>query len=448
MVASQPAGSALGMEAKRRRVDGETSFGMRSRMVIGGALALALLVGCGGWAATAYLDGAVIANGTVKVDRNLKAVQHRDGGIVKAISIREGDMVRKGQILIALEDVQTRAELSIVRSQISELTARRARLQAERDSLEHIPFPEKFAEVEPSLAAIVNGETRLFHGNRTNRRSQTEQLEFQVAQLGEELKGLEAQLTGKVSELALIEAELAKLKPLFSKGLIASTRIYTIERELARMVGERGGIEAAMARAKARTSEIRLQVIAIEQNARTEAQRELSEVEAKLSEANDRRIAIEDRLARSDIRAPIDGTINELSVHTLGGVITPAEHLVTLVPDGAELKIEAHISPADIDQVSVGQPARLKFSTFNRSITPEFHAKVVYVSPATSRDTTTNQSYYVAELEITDDVAKLGGRELKPGMLVDVFITTEQRTAMSYLVKPLTDTFGRAFREE
>jgi HlyD family secretion protein len=351
-------------------------------------------------------------------------------------------------VLIALEDVQTRAELSIVRSQVSELTARRARLMAERDTLEHIPFPEDFAEAGPVLDALVNGETRLFHGNRTNRRSQTEQLQFQITQLGEELRGLEAQLKGKVGELVLIEAELAKLRPLFSKGLIESTRIYSTERELARMIGERGGIEASIARAKARTSEIRVQVIAIEQNARTEAQRELSEVDAKLAEATERRGAIEDRLLRTDIRAPIDGTVNELSVHTLGGVITPAEHLATLVPEGATLKIEAKISPADIDQVASGQPARLKFSTFNRSITPEIHARVSYVSPATARDPATNQNYYTAELEITDSLEKLGSQKLKPGMTVDVFITTEQRTAMSYLVKPLTDSFDRAFREE
>ena len=178
--ARQPAPST----AKAPLNDSPNAFGMRSRMIAGAVLAAALLIGCGGWAATAHLDGAVVANGSVKVDRNLKAIQHRDGGIVKAISIREGDIVRKGQVLIALEDVQTRAELSIVRSQVSELTARRARLLAERDTLEQIPFPQEFAEAGPILEALINGETRLFDGNRTNRRSQTEQLEFQVKQLG------------------------------------------------------------------------------------------------------------------------------------------------------------------------------------------------------------------------------------------------------------------------
>lgn len=427
--------------------DDEAVFGTRSRVIIGAAVALLLVVGCGGWAATAHLNGAVIANGAVKVDRNLKAIQHPDGGVVKNIAVRDGDLVEKGQILIALEDVQIRAELSIVRSQVLELSGRRARLLAERDSLDQIAFPDSFVEAVTEVTAIVNGETRLFTGNRSNRQSQTEQLEFQVTQLGEEITGLDAQLSAKSNELRLVQAEYKKLKALFTKGLIETTRIYSTERELARMEGERGGLEAAKARAKARASEIKLQILAIEQNARTEAQRELSEVDAKLSEATDRQVAIVDRLSRTDIRAPIDGTVNELAVHTIGGVITPAAQLATLVPSGAELKIEARIAPADIDQVSTGQPARLKFSTFNQSITPEIHGRVTYVSAATSQDAATNQTYYVADVEITE-LIKLEGRELKPGMLVDVFITTQQRTAMSYLLKPLTDTFGRAFREE
>jgi HlyD family secretion protein len=432
-------------KAKALRAPHEMEFRTSTRVFFGVALALLLVVGCGGWAATADLNGAVIASGAVKVDRNMKAVQHRDGGIIKDIRVREGDTVKKGDVLLVLDDVQTRAELSIVRSQIFELTGRRARLQAERDGQDHIQFPDGYSG--GTEAALAAGHVRLFAGNLANRKSQIQQLEFQITQLGEEVRGLQAQLKAKVGEMDLIEVEYGKLKPLFARGLIENTRIYSIERERARMAGERGGIEASMARAKARISEIRLQVIAIEQNGRTEAQRELSDVEAKLSEARDRLIAIEDRLSRTDIRSPIDGTVNELLVHTIGGVITPAERLITLVPHGAELKVEAKIAPADIDQVSVGQTARLKFSTFNQSITPEFKGQVTHVSPATARDAATNQTYYMAEIEISDDLGRLG-RKLKPGMLVDIFITTETRTAISFLVKPLTDKFSRAFREE
>lgn len=423
-------------------------FSTTSRVVLGIGVALLLLLGGGGWAATAHLNGAVIANGAIKVDRNVKAIQHPDGGVVKEIRVRDGDIVRKGQVLIVLEDVQIRAELSIVRSQVLELTARRARLLAEREGLDRVTFPNDLATTtDGEVADIVNGEMRLFQGNFNNRKSQTEQLEYQIQQLGEEITGLDSQLSAKAKELGLIEAEYKKLKALFGRGLIETTRIYTAERELARMMGEQGGLEASKARSLARTSELKLQILAIHQNARTEAQRELSETDAKLSEASDRQIAIADRLARTSIRAPLDGTLYELAVHTVGGVITPAAQLATVVPQGAELKVEAHIQPADIDQVSVGQPARLKFSTFNQSVTPEIPGRVTYVSAATSRDPSTNQTYYVADVEISD-LTSLQGRELKPGMLVDVFITTQERTAMSYLVKPLTDKFGRAFREE
>jgi len=302
--------------ATRQRAPKEAEFRTSTRVAVGVFLAVLLVVGCGGWAATAHLNGAVIANGAVKVDRNVKAVQHRDGGIIKDIKVREGDTVSKGEVLIILEDVQTRAELSIVRSQIAELTGRRARLVAERDGLERIVFPDGYTSDGQHAALAAAGHVRLFTGNLANRKSQIEQLEFQITQLGEEVRGLEAQHKAKIGEIALIEIEYGKLKPLVHKGLIENTRIYSTERERARMTGERGGIEASMARAKARISEIKLQIIAIEQNARTEAQRELSDVEAKLSEAHDRRTAIEDRLARTDIRSPIDGTVNELSVHT------------------------------------------------------------------------------------------------------------------------------------
>jgi HlyD family secretion protein len=430
---------------KQQRGPKELEFRTSARVLLGLLLSVLLVAGFGGWAATANLNGAVIASGAVKVDRNVKAVQHRDGGIIKDIKVREGDIVSKGEVLIVLEDVQTRAELSIVEAQVADLTGRRARLHAERDGHDHIVFPEGYSKGK--AADLGAGHARLFAGNLAHRKSQIEQLEFQITQLGEEIKGLEAQFKGKVGEIRLVEIEYSKLKPLFDRGLIENSRIYSMERERARMTGERGGIEASMARAKARISEIKLQVIAIEQNGRTEAQRELGDVDTKLSEAHDRRIAIEDRLSRTEIRSPIDGTVNELSVHTIGGVITPAERLITLVPHGAELKVEARIAPADIDQVSIGQPARLKFSTFNQSITPEFKGVVSHVSPATARDASTNQTYYIAEIEISDDLSKLG-RKLKPGMLVDIFITTEIRTAMSYLVKPLTDKFSRAFREE
>lgn len=423
-------------------------FRVGPHVFIGCALGFLLIAGAGGWAATAQLSGAVIAQGSVAVDQKLKSIQHRDGGIVSNIAVKEGDFVREGQVLIRLEDAQTKAELAIVAGQLVESKARRARLLAERDILHAIEFPDELDTRDPGTAFIVNGEKRLFEGNRANRESQKQQLELGIEQIGEEIKGLEAQRTSKEEEISLLEVEHKKIKGLADNKLIEGTRVYNSERDRARLLGERGEIDAAIARAKTRMSEIRLQIISIDETARTEAQRELSDVETKLSELTERKTAIEDRLSRTDIRAPLSGTVNELNIHTIGGVISPAEVLVTIVPEDARLKVEVRLAPASIDQVAVGQPARLRFTAFNQRVTPELQGRVVHVSPATTRDRATGEAYYVGDIQVSEEeLAKLGGDRLLPGMPVEVYVTTEERTAISYLAKPLSDQFTRAFRE-
>ncbi|HTN62087.1 MAG TPA: HlyD family type I secretion periplasmic adaptor subunit [Devosia sp.] len=436
------------MSARKSGREPDLSFRIGSRVVIGTALAFLLLGGVGGWAATAQLTGAVIAQGSVTVDQNLKSLQHRDGGIISDIAVREGDRVAAGQILIRLEDAQTKAELSIVHSQLVELSARKARLLSERDGLEAIAFPADLDLGHGEASFIVNGETRLFNGNLANRESQKKQLELGIEQIGEEIKGLEAQRLSKDEEVTLLGIEHSKLATLADAGLVQGTRIYTSDRDKAQLMGERGEIAAAIARAKTRMSEIRLQIISIDENSRTEAQRELSLVDTRLSELQDRRTAIEDRLARTDIRAPISGTVNELNIHTIGGVISPAEILVTIVPEHARLKVEVRLAPASIDQVAIGQPARLRFSAFDQRTTPELKGEVVHVSPATSRDPATGETYYLGDISIpAAEMAKLGDDVLLPGMPVEVYLSTEERTAMSYLTKPLTDQFNRALLE-
>ncbi|MDQ7727604.1 HlyD family type I secretion periplasmic adaptor subunit [Halomonas sp. SpR8] len=425
----------------------ENAFRLGPRIFVGTALALLLLLGAGGWAASAQLSGAVIAQGSVTVDQNLKSIQHSDGGIISEINIREGDFVRAGDVLMKLQDTQTKAELSIVRSKLVELAIRRARLLAERDGLAAIEFP---ADLDAGASPdVFLGETRLFEGNRTSLQSKQQQLELSVEQIEEEIKGLEAQQQSKHEEFQLVETEYEANRGLVGRGVIARTHLVPIARDRARLLGERSEIHASIARARARMSEIRLQIIAIDENARTEAQRELSVVEAEFSELRDRRIAIEDRLARTDIRAPISGTVNELNIHTIGGVITPAEELVTIVPEDAKLKIEVKLAPVTIDQLWVGQSARLRFTAFNQRTTPELKGEVVYVSAATTRDDTTGEIYYLGDVDVSaEELEKLGDTTLMPGMPVEVFITTEERTALTYFVKPITDQFSRAFREE
>jgi len=440
--------NTIDSDASRLGERGEQIFSIRSRVVFGFLLAAGLVIGFGGWSAFARLQGAVVTTGSVKVDQNLKEVQHRDGGIVKLLSVRQGQFVKEGEILISLDDVQTKAELLIVRSQLAEAHGRKARLVAERDNLPAIEFPAVITKLLASPELVVQGEARLFAGNKMARESQKQQLELSIGQIGEEVKGMEARLEAKREELKLVGMERDKLSALFEKKVVEYPRVYAMHRDWAKLLGERGEIESGIARAKGRASEIRVQIISIDQNASTEAQRELRTIEARIAELNERYLAIEDRLSRSEIRAPVSGYVNELFVHTIGGVITSAARIATIVPEKAELKIEVRIMPADIDQVRVGQVARVRLTAFNRNTTPELNGSVVMISPASARDPTTNQDFYIAYVRLTEDaVAKMGEVRLVPGMPAEVFITTEERTAISYLVKPISDQVNRAFRE-
>lgn len=425
-------------------------FSLWSRIAIGLGLVVVLVIGCGGWAALARLEGAVITTGVVKVDQNLKEVQHRDGGIIKTLAIRQGDLVKNGQVLATLDDVQVKAELLIVRSQLAEALGRQARLIAERDNLPSITFPKELAGLASTADAAIQGERRLFAGNKLGRDSQKEQLALSISQTGEEINGMESRLAAKLEEIKLVGEERDKLAGLFEKKIVEYARVYTAHRDWARILGERGEIEASIARAKVRTSEIKLQIIAVDQNASTEAQRDLRTVDARIAELNERKLAIEDRLSRTEIRAPVSGYVNELFVHTVGGVITPAAKIATIVPESAELKFEVRISPVDIDQVREGQQARVRLSAFNRNTTPEMKARVVMVSPASARDPATGQEHYVAYVQLgatEDAMSQLRGIKLVPGMPAEVFISTQERTAVSYLTKPFTDQMNRAFRE-
>ena len=436
--------------AKKAAVKGdrEKSFRLWPRVTAGLLLAVLLVAGCGGWAAFAKLEGAVVASGTVKVDQNLKEVQHRDGGIIKTLAVRQGDLVKEGQVLATLDDIQIKAELLIVKSQLAESFGRKARLIAERDNLAEIGFPEDIRHLSIAADSIIHGETRLFEGNKQGRDSQKEQLTLSIAQSGEEIKGMESRLAAKREEIALVGAEREKLVMLFDKKIVDYSRVYSAHRDWARIQGEQGEIISSIARTKGRASEIRVQLIAVDQNASTEAQRDLRTVDARISELSERKLAIEDRLSRTDIRAPVSGYVNELSIYTIGGVVTPAARLATIVPEGAELKLEVKIAPVDIDQVREGQPARVRLTSFNRTTTPEMKAKVTMVSPASARDPANGQEHYIAHVQITDDAAaQLHGMRLVPGMPAEVYISTQERTAASYLTKPFSDQMSRAFRE-
>ncbi len=423
--------------------------GLRGR-VYAGTFAAFLLVGAvGGWAANAELSGAVVAPGQVKVDKDLRSIQHLDGGIIREIAVKKGDTIAEGQLLFRLDSTQTKAELQIVESQLTELLAKQIRLVAERDNLTAVPQPRDPFKLGVANSEAMKGEVRLFQGNYTSRESQKKQLELSISQLDHEIGGLESQSAANRSELTLVEAELKKVQELQKKGLIEYSRVYGSTRDRTRLLGERGNVEANIARSGERRNELNVNLLSIDQIARNEAQKMLSDIEPRISELEQRYSAIIDRLARTEIRSPIGGTINEIAVNTIGGVITPAQKLLTIVPENAKLQIEVKLQPSDIDQVFVGQHTKLRFSAFSSRSTPELDGNVAFVSPATTSDSSTGQVYYVAQVEVTEsEYAKLDGKKLLPGMPVEAYVQTESRTAFSYLAKPFTDQFTRAFREQ
>ena len=442
MIAQQTASHVN--QGKRKQ---PSTYRLGPRVTAAVALGVLLVGGVGGWAATAKLAGAVISPGIVIVDQNLKSVQHRDGGIVSEIAVEAGDTVVSGQVMFRLDDVQSRAELSIVDSQSSELLARKARLLAERDSLADITFPPAFPANEVA-EGFATGEMRMFRGQLANRESKKQQLELGIDQINQEILGLKNQRNAKLEDIALVELEYARIEQLANSKLIESARFFSISRDKVRLHGELGEVDSAMARARTRSSELNLEILAIDEAARTEAQRELSTVEARLQELGERASALRDRLSRTDIRSPIAGTVNELNIHTVGGVIGPAEILATIVPADARLTVEIRLSPVKIEQVALNSPSRLRFPSFNQRTTPELFGTVSYIAPATVVDRATGERYYLGHVDVLDgELAKLGESAILPGMPVEVYVQTEERTVASYLSRPILDQFNRAFRE-
>ncbi|WP_247371214.1 HlyD family type I secretion periplasmic adaptor subunit [Bradyrhizobium sp. CW10] len=412
-----------------------------------GFLAIVLIGGCGGWAVHAELTGAVIAQGKVTVRKQVKLIQHRDGGIVGEILVANGDAVKAGDVLVRLDETQTKAELGVLKGQRAELEGRRARHVAERDGATAIRFDSRF-EHDPFTAEIARGEIRLFNENLAVREARRDQLSLQIAQFEEQVRGLSAQQEANASERKMVREDLERLTPLYNKGFIEIGKIRTMERDLVKIDGLKGEIDANIARVKGQISESRIKIIEFNQQARTDGQRDLREVDGKLAELQERIVASLDRLSRMVIRSPISGTVNELAVNSVNGVITPKETLMSIVPENADLVVEAKLSPTDIDQAATGQPARLRFSSFNQRTTPEVAGTVETIGAAATLDQASGQTYYLSTIAIAGGQRQVAGKPIVPGMPVEVFLTTGDRTALSYLIKPFTDQMMKSFREE
>ena len=417
-------------------------FGFLSVLVMGGVV--------GGWATFTELNGAVIAPATIMVESYSKKVQHKEGGIVGDIRVKDGDRVEIGQALVILDNTETKSELAIIDGLLDEALAKQARLEAQRDRASAIIFPEEVLTRagEPGVAAIMAGQTKLFNARLQANIGKKEQLNQQIGQLSEQIGGLESQKNAKEKQLTLISAELTDLKDLQSKGLVPISRVMAMDRETARLDGERGELVASKASAEARIAEVKLQILQIDEEDLSQTLTDLREIEGKVSELKERKLAIASRLERMVIKSPITGDVYQLAVHTIGGVIGPGEPLMLIVPEADELILQAQVMPQDIDQVRPGQIAHIRFPAFNSRLTPEVAAEVTQISADTSRTDASSPPFYSVRLMISaKELDKLGTNKLKPGMPAEAFIQTEAQTPLTYFLKPLTDQFTHALRE-
>jgi HlyD family secretion protein len=424
---------------------------IRLHLMIGLVVVAVLAGGLGGWAATAEISGALIAPGSIVVESNVKKVQHPTGGVVGEVRARDGDIVKAGDVVVRLDDTVTKASLAIVTKNLDGLWARAARLEAEQQGLDKIVFPPMLLDraSDPDVKNVIASETKLFEVRTTGRIGQKAQLRERVAQLNEEIAGLQAQEKAKDQEIALVDKELVGVRTLYDQHLVQMTRLTTLERDAARLSGERAQYIASRAQARGKITETELQIIQVDKDMVSDVSKDLRETNDKIGEFVERKVTAEDQLRRIDIRAPQDGMVEQSTVHTVGGVITAGDAIMMIVPQADDLQVEAKVNPQDIDKLQIGQKTLLRLSAFNQRTTPELNGIVSRVSPDVTTEQRTGQSYYTIRVKMPpEEVARLGEVKLIPGMPVEAFVQTGDRTMLSYLIKPLKDQLMRAFREK
>lgn len=425
-----------------RAYENELRTGLRALLVVGGL--------AGGWMAFVPLSGAVVVPGNLVVQSNVKTIQHPTGGVVAQIPVHNGMRVNAGDLLLRLDSTQAQASLQVVSKQLDEVRAKISRLVAERDGLPKPVVPPELSTRldDNNVKTLLASEASLFRARVTARESQKELLQSKVSQLGEEIIGLDAQVVSKGKQLELITGELGGVQDLFDKRLVPLARLTTLQRESARIEGERGQLLSTIAETKAKIDEAKLQMVRLDQDVRTEVVKELGEVQGKEAELSERAVAARDVLDRIELRAPTSGVIHQLAAHTIGGVIRAGDTIMEVVPDSDDLQIEARLQPNDIDQVRKGQQAFVRFSAFNQRVTPQLIGQVSFVSPDTTRDQQSGTSYFTVRIMLPEEERRLlAGLRLVSGMPAEVFMQTGSRTMLSYLFKPILDQFQRAFVE-
>ncbi len=416
--------------------------------MLGVAVLFAVL---GVWGNYATISGAVISSGMIQVESFRQVVQHPQGGVVGDISIKEGDFVKAGQVLIRFDDTLVQSERAIVSAQLEEIRARQARLIAERDDAEHVIFDGTMLEKagrEEEIREFLEGQQSLFKARKESMENEVEQLTQRKGQINIQIGGAEVQKASLLRQISLIEQELADQQILLDKGLAQATRVLSLQREEARLQGTIGELEAGIAGGAARIIETDIQILQLKSRRREEAITTLRDLGFSEIELAQRLISLDETLSRMDIRAPMSGIVHGLTVHALRSVVRPADAILYVVPSDSPLIITSRIEAIHVDQVHVGQDAALRFSTFDQRTTPEIFGKITKLSADVFQDEVTGISYYSAEILPNDgEIERLGEVELLPGMPVEAFIKTTDRTPLSYLTKSFMDYFNRAFRE-
>ena len=402
----------------------------------------------GFWSALAPLDGAAFAPGTVTVKSYKKVVQHLEGGIVDDILVRDGDLVTAGQTLLILDDTQPKASLEIISSQYLALRMREARLEAERDGLELISFPSElmlsYADAQQEIAA----QEEIFKARKATNDGRIEILEQRVDQLESQVLGMEAQLETKELLALSFSEELADTRSLLSQGFSEKTLLRQAERNFASYSGEAAELVANIAAARVQIGETKLQILQQRSEFQNEVVAELSEVQNILKDTIERRTALQDVVSRTSIVAPDNGIVNGMQVHTIGGVIGPGETIAEIVPKSDGYIVEASVSPIDIDRVSEGQEARIRFSTFG-SRAPTIFGTLITLSADALPNSATGTPYYLARVEVNpNNMEELGELALLPGMPAEIYINTGSRTLLQYLFKPFSNAVSRSFNED
>lgn len=427
--------------------DPDATIASRLRLSL---IAIAILViGLGGAMVFVPIGGAVVGGGQVGVESRVKRVAHPTGGIISALYVQNGDHVNKGDILMRLDDQVSGTQSELSSLTVDQLLAQRARLEAERLGTATIAFPAELrARTDPGARKAMADEQKLFSIRQSEQGGMRAQLSARVAQNRKQIDGYRAQIGALQKQAALIEPERASVKELWDKNLVTISRLNQIERTSVDMQGSIASLQAQIAQTEARITEANEQLLQLGQTRRADAGTQLATINGTLNQEQIRSVNATDLHERSVIRAPYSGTVDKLAFATIGDVVRPAETIMEVVPDRDRLLVEAMVSPADIDQVAQGQRARIRFTAFNSTATPEIAGRVKFVAPERTTDEQARQSYYAVRVEVdAKDLARWPEMKLRPGMPAEIFIETGSRSMLSYITKPLRDQFARAFRD-